>query len=124
MLSHVSIGVRDLAAARRFYDAVLGTLGYRCLYPMDEAAGYGADTPQFWLNASPSPVPPDPHSGLHICFDAASEAAVQAFHAAGLAHGGTDNGKPGLRPEYHAGYYAAFLIDPDGYRIEAYFNKG
>jgi catechol 2,3-dioxygenase-like lactoylglutathione lyase family enzyme len=120
MLDHVSIGVRDLAAARRFYGAVLGTLGARCLYEGDGYAGYGTAHPEFWLNRTDHPVPADPRSGMHFCFKAPTAAVVDAFHAAGLAGGGTDNGKPGLRPDYGAGYYAAFVIDPDGYRIEAH----
>ena len=120
MLDHVSIGVRDIAAARRFYDAALGKLGYRRLYEGDGYVGYGDTAPQFWLNATDHPVPADPRSGLHFSFIAPGRAAVDAFHAAGLAGGGTDNGKPGLRPDYGATYYAAFVIDPDGYRIEAH----
>ena len=65
-------------------------------------------------------MPADPQSGLHFCFNAPDEAAVQAFHTAAMRAGGSDNGAPGLRPEYSADYYAAFAIDPDGYRIEAY----
>ena len=65
----------------------------------------------------------DPASGLHLCFDAPSRAAVDAFHAAALAHGGSDNGKPGVREDYDANYYAAFAIDPEGYRLEAYCGK-
>ena len=65
-------------------------------------------------------MPPDTEFGLHICFAAPDRASVDAFHAAALANGGKDNGKPGLRPDYSASYYAAFVIDPDGYRIEAY----
>jgi catechol 2,3-dioxygenase-like lactoylglutathione lyase family enzyme len=123
LIAHISIGVRDLAAAMRFYDAVLAPLGYRCLYPRADHAGYGADAAVLWLNETARPVPADPESGLHICFDAPSRDAVDAFYAASLAAGGTDNGKPGLRPKYHPAYYAAFVIDPDGYRIEAYCGK-
>lgn len=120
MLDHVSIGVRDLNASRRFYDTVLTPLGYRCLYEGSSYAGYGATAPQFWLNETERPVVADPASGLHISLIATSRAAVDAFHAAALAAGGGDNGPPGLRPHYGAGYYAAFIIDPDGYRIEAH----
>ncbi len=123
MIAHLSIGVRDLAAAQRFYDAALAPLGYRCLFPRDEMAGYGDKSADFWLNRTAHPVPPDPESGLHICFDAPSREAVDAFYTASLDASGTDNGKPGLRPQYHAAYYAAFVIDPDGYRIEAYCGK-
>jgi catechol 2,3-dioxygenase-like lactoylglutathione lyase family enzyme len=123
MIAHISIGVRDIAAARAFYDAALAPLGYRCLYPGDDSAGYGADDAAFWLNQTTQPVPANPISGLHICFDAPNRKAVDAFYAAGLANGGKDNGKPGLRPDYDAGYYAAFVVDPDGYRLEAYYGK-
>jgi catechol 2,3-dioxygenase-like lactoylglutathione lyase family enzyme len=120
MLDHVSIGVRDLAAARRFYDAVLATLGARCLYEYEGGAGYGAEHPEFWLGTTEHPVAPDDRSGLHICFQAPTRAAVDAFHTASLKAGGRDNGKPGLRPDYGPNYYAAFVYDRDGYRIEAH----
>ena len=120
MLDHVSIGVRDFAAAQRFYDAVLATLGYRRLYEGEGYAGYGDAQPQFWVHASAAPVPADDRSGLHFCFTAPSRAAVEAFHAAALAGGGADNGKPGPRPDYGPTYYAAFAKDLDGYRIEAH----
>ena len=123
MIAHLSIGVRDLKAAQAFYDAALGALGYTCLVPGDGYAGYGGKSPALWLLKSESPVKADPKSGLHICFDAPSRAAVDAFHAEALAAGGKDNGKPGLRPDYDANYYAAFVVDPDGYRLEAYCGK-
>ena len=120
MLDHVSIGVRDLAAARRFYDTALGPLGYRCLSAGAESLGYGRDEAAFWVTPSANPVPADPASGLHFCFAAPSREGVDAFHAAALGAGGRDNGGPGLRPDYAPGYYAAFVIDPDGYRLEAH----
>jgi catechol 2,3-dioxygenase-like lactoylglutathione lyase family enzyme len=123
MIAHISIGVSDVTAARAFYDAALAPLGYRCLYPGDDSAGYGADDAAFWLLQTTQPVPANPKSGLHICFVAPSRAAVDAFHAAALAGGGKDNGKPGVRPDYDANYYAAFVVDPDGYRLEAYYGK-
>ncbi len=119
MFDHISIGVRDLVASGRFYDAVLLPLGYRRLYEGSHGLGYGRDRPQFWLDTSPSPVPDDPKSGLHICFRADRRDAVDAFHAIALAQNGRDNGPPGLRPQYTPTYYAAFIFDPDGYRIEA-----
>ncbi|WP_374299691.1 VOC family protein [Ferrovibrio sp.] len=119
MFDHVSIGVRDLAASGRFYDAVLLPLGYKRLYEGAHGLGYGRTRPQFWLDTSPSPVPDDPKSGLHICFRADTRSAVDAFHAIALAQGGRDNGAPGLRPQYTPTYYAGFAFDPDGYRIEA-----
>jgi catechol 2,3-dioxygenase-like lactoylglutathione lyase family enzyme len=120
VIDHVSIGVRDLAAARRFYDAALEPLGYACRSAGGDSAGYGAGATDFWLGVTGHPVPADPRSGLHICFRAGTRAAVDAFHRAALAAGGTDNGAPGLRPEYSGTYYAGFVSDPDGYRIEAY----
>lgn len=123
MIDHVSLGVGDIAASRAFYDAVLAPLGYRRRYDLDDASGYGASAPHplkeqalpFWIGHEPAGAT---LSG-HVCFAAPSRAAVEAFHAAALAAGGRDNGKPGLRPHYHAHYYAAFVIDPDGHRIEA-----
>jgi catechol 2,3-dioxygenase-like lactoylglutathione lyase family enzyme len=123
MIDHVSIGVRDVARARRFYDAVLKPLGYDRLSTGDASLGYGKDGPRFWVGASDSPVPADAKSGLHICFEARDRKGVDAFHAAALKTGGKDNGKPGLRKDYGANYYAAFVVDPDGYRIEAYCGK-
>jgi len=122
MLAHVSIGVRDVARAMKFYDAALAPLGYSRVYNGDGYAGYGAQSPQFWLNTSPSPVPEDAKSGLHFCFTAPTRASVDSFHAAALQAGAKDNGQPGLRPHYGPKYYAAFVVDPDGYRIEAWCN--
>lgn len=120
MLDHVSIGVRDLTKTKAFYDAALGALGYRCMRESADLLGYGADAIQFWISPSAHPVTPDMQSGLHFCFAAPSRASVDAFHAKALAAGGRDNGAPGIRAEYSPGYYAAFVIDPDGYRLEAY----
>jgi catechol 2,3-dioxygenase-like lactoylglutathione lyase family enzyme len=120
MLDHISIGVRDLARARRFYDAALKPLGYTCKSESDTMLGYGADGVALWIGAVERPVPADEGSGLHICFAAPTRQSVDAFYAASLAQGGRDNGKPGLRGDYGPDYYAAFAIDPDGYRIEAY----
>lgn len=120
MINHLSIGVRDIQRTKSFYDAALAPLGYRCLSEGADSLGYGAGTVVLWISQTDHPVPADPRSGLHICFDAPSRKAVAAFHRAALATGGADNGKPGLRPDYGADYYAAFAIDPDGYRLEAY----
>jgi catechol 2,3-dioxygenase-like lactoylglutathione lyase family enzyme len=123
MISHVSVGVRDIAKAGRFYDAALAALGYKRLYDSAEALGYGADGPQLWVMKVERPVPADAASGLHFCFDAPNREAVEQFHAAALKAGGKDNGKPGLRKDYGDNYYAAFVIDPDGYRLEAYCGR-
>ena len=124
MFDHISIGVKDLARAQAFYDAALAPLGYERLSNFDGTIGYGAERAQFWVSEVERPVPADRGSGLHFCFVAPSQAAVDAFYAAGMANGGEDNGSPGIRPDYSQFYYAAFVIDPDGYRLEAYFQTG
>jgi catechol 2,3-dioxygenase-like lactoylglutathione lyase family enzyme len=123
MLDHVSIGVRDVGASRKFYDAALKPLGYECLSKGDDYAGYGRKGVQLWLGQSEHPVKADMRSGLHFCFTAESRKAVDAFYAAAMKGGAKDNGKPGIRPDYTQPYYAAFVIDPDGYRLEAYCGK-
>jgi catechol 2,3-dioxygenase-like lactoylglutathione lyase family enzyme len=120
MIDHISIGVRDIARARRFYDAALAPLGYSCLSSGETSLGYGAAAVALWIGQSDRPVPADPASGLHLCLAAPTRQGVAAFHAAALATGGRDNGAPGLREDYGANYFAAFVIDPDGYRLEAY----
>jgi catechol 2,3-dioxygenase-like lactoylglutathione lyase family enzyme len=119
MIDHVSIGVRDLAKTKRFYDAALEPLGYKCLSHDAVSLGYGSAAVVLWIGSTERPVPPDDRSNLHFCFTAPTHAAVDAFHAAALRTGGRDNGGPGLRADYGAGYYAAFVVDPDGNRIEA-----
>ncbi|WP_341705016.1 VOC family protein [Ferrovibrio sp.] len=124
MLNHISLGTADLARARRFYDAALKPLGLTCTSPGETSLGYGnAETGAIplWLLAVKKPVKADAQNGLHLCFDAPSRRAVDAFHAAALKAGGSDNGKPGLRADYGENYYAAFVVDPDGYRMESYF---
>ncbi|GLS31929.1 Catechol 2,3-dioxygenase [Mesorhizobium albiziae] len=123
MLNHVSIGVRDIGRAKQFYDAALGPLGYRCQHEDDAALGYGAESSVFFVEKAERPVQADTGSHLHFCFDAPSRDSVDAFHAAALRAGGSDNGGPGLRDNYGPNYYAAFVVDPDGYRIEAYCGK-
>ena len=121
MLDHVGIEVGDLERSKAFYEATLEPLGIRLLMDMGEGtAGFGKDTkfgpnPFFWITARGRPVV----SGAHVCFGARTPELVDAFHAAALAAGGTDNGAPGLRPIYHPGYYGAFVLDPDGNNIEA-----
>ncbi|HVY57445.1 MAG TPA: VOC family protein [Xanthobacteraceae bacterium] len=119
MIDHVSIAVRDLAAATRFYETVLATLDYakRDVRPM--TVGFGKRYSEFWLNHRPDMTAMDADSGAHICLRARSRAAVAAFHAAALAAGATCDGAPGERPQHGTGYYAAFIRDPDGNRIEA-----
>src|SRR5262249_10473248 len=94
MFDHVSIGVRDIAHAKRFYDAVLAPLGYKCLRESPTLLGYGSDGVALWISPTASPLPADPNSGLHFCFAAPDDAAVRAFHVAALNAGGQDNGGP------------------------------
>jgi catechol 2,3-dioxygenase-like lactoylglutathione lyase family enzyme len=123
MLDHISIGVRDIARTKRFYDAALKPLGYACLSEGEGSLGYGGEAVQLWISAVERPVPADEKSGLHVCFTAPTRASVDKFHAAALKAGGGDNGRPGLRADYGPSYYAAFAIDPDGYRIEAHCGR-
>jgi catechol 2,3-dioxygenase-like lactoylglutathione lyase family enzyme len=120
MFNHISIGVRDIARTRKFYDAALKPLGLKCLSEGEGSLGYGKDAVALWIGAAAKPVPADHQSNLHFCFDAASRKAVDAFYEGALKAGGKDNGKPGLREDYGENYYAAFVVDPDGYRLEAY----
>jgi catechol 2,3-dioxygenase-like lactoylglutathione lyase family enzyme len=119
MIDHVSIAVRDLQTCGRFYESVLATLGHSKLVVQPGTIGFGKKYPEFWLNERRAMTPADPDSGTHICLRASSVEAVQAFHAAAMAGGGASDGPPGPRPEYSAGYYAAFVRDPEGTKIEA-----
>ena len=123
MLDHTGITVSDLQRSKAFYRATLAPLGYVIRKEIPDAAGFGvAEGPgkstdpagDFWIAVGAPQVP-----RLHLAFYAASHAAVDAFHKSALAAGGRDNGPPGLRPQYHATYYGAFILDPDGYNIEA-----
>ena len=120
MLHHVSFGVSNLERSAAFYDAALAVLGYVRVWTDATAVGYGLAAGQdlfaVKLKASDA-VAPGP--GFHLAFTAPSREAVARFHAEALAHGGQDNGAPGLRPAYGPNYFAAFVIDLDGYRIEA-----
>ncbi|HVO04321.1 MAG TPA: VOC family protein [Candidatus Cybelea sp.] len=120
MFNHISIGVRDVARAKKFYDAALKPLGFKCLSEDPASLGYGKEAVALWIGAAEHPVPADMKSNLHFCFDAGTRKAVDAFHEGATKAGGKDNGKPGLRKDYGDNYYAAFVIDPDGYRLEAY----
>lgn len=122
MLHHISLGVRDLVAAGRFYDAALNALGYRRVFEDDTAIGYGLIDDQDLLCLKLRDDASAPGAGFHLAFAALSREAVDAFHRAALQAGGRDNGAAGLRPDYGDGYYAAFVIDPDGHRIEAVVN--
>jgi catechol 2,3-dioxygenase-like lactoylglutathione lyase family enzyme len=119
MIDHISIAVRDLNAGGQFYEAVLATLDYSKLIERATTIGFGKKYPDFWINLRPRMTTPDPRGGVHVCLRAPSAEAVDAFHAAALKAGGQSDGPPGPRPEYTPGYYAAFIFDPDGNRIEA-----
>ncbi len=126
MLHHISLGVSDIERSARFYDAALGTLGYvrvwEDLRPGEpgQAVGYGSpgggDKLAIKQGGGADPVS---GCGFHVAFAAPTGDAVHRFHEAALRHGGRDNGKPGPRPGYGEHYYAAFIVDPDGHRIEA-----
>jgi catechol 2,3-dioxygenase-like lactoylglutathione lyase family enzyme len=120
MLGHLSFGVDDLERAARFYDRALAPLGYVRVWSNRNAAGFGEQGggDRLALFARPGEARP-PGPGFHVAFDAPSRAAVDAFHAAALDAGGRDAGPPGPRPHYGATYYAAFVLDPDGYKLEA-----
>lgn len=121
MLHHISLAVADLGTASAFYDAIFLPLGYTRVWSFEDAVGYGPPGGGDKLALKKRPAPTIPSDGFHLAFSAPSEDAVAAFHAAALRHGGRDNGPPGLRPQYGPGYFAAFVIDPEGHRIEAIF---
>lgn len=118
ILNHISIGISDLPASIKFYDAVLGTLSITRTHDIENlAAAYGEDF-QFWL-ATPAVGKASPSAGTHIAFNAPSRAAVDQFYKEAIAQGGTCEGRPGLRPEYGKTYYAAFVRDLEQNKIEA-----
>ena len=122
MLSHVSLGVTDLERSQSFYDAALGALGMVRLFRTESCLGYGPpggeDRLALFRQVTPDrPLPAG--AGFHLAFEAPDQEAVDAFHAAALRSGGRNEGRPGLRPHYGKSYYAAFVIDPDGHKLEA-----
>jgi catechol 2,3-dioxygenase-like lactoylglutathione lyase family enzyme len=121
MLDHVSIAVRSLAASAAFYDKVLAPIGHRRLIERQATIGFGKAYPELWLNARPGMAPVAPDSGAHVCLRARSVEVVTAFHDAALAAGGVSDGAPGPRQAGDGSkvYFAAFIRDPDGNRIEA-----
>ena len=116
MVDHVGIGVSDYERSKAFYAAALAPLGITLLMePMGAAAGFGADLkPVFWIESGRAPA-----TEVHVAFEAEDRPTVDAFHAAALAAGGTDNGAPGVRAIYHPNYYGAYVLDPDGNNVEA-----
>jgi catechol 2,3-dioxygenase-like lactoylglutathione lyase family enzyme len=119
MIDHVSIAVRDLSASAAFYAKVLDALGHVRLVERPHTVGFGKRYPELWLNHRPAMASVAPDSGVHVCLRAPSTAAVDAFHRAALAAGATCDGPPGLRAHRTGGYYAAFIRDPDGNKVEA-----
>ncbi len=128
LLDHVSISVTDLGRARVFYDAIMGALGAVKVYDRQDALGYGARArahePLATYLAVYASTEATADRRRHWCFKASSREGVDRFHAAGLASGGEDGGAPGVRSSYHPSYYAAFLADPDGNRVEAVYHGG
>lgn len=115
MIDHVKLHVTDFDRSRQFYERALEPLGYRVVMePAAGVAGLGVKFPDFWIAQTDEPV-----GVAHIALRADDRGAVDAFHAAALTAGGSDHGAPGLRPQYHAGYYGAFVLDPDGNNVEA-----
>lgn len=113
MIDHVVIGVADIEASRGFYEQALAPLGLAVVLDRPGYVGFGADRPFFFLAAR------EPSARVHLAFAANDRVSCDAFHEAALAAGGSDNGAPGPRPQYHQHYYGAFALDPDGNNIEA-----
>ena len=119
MIDHASIGVRDLAAAAAFYGKVLAAIGLQQLVEREAMVGFGKSYPEFWLNARSGLSRVADVTGSHLCLRAGTRDQVDAFHRIAIAEGASDDGTPGPRPEYSdAYYYAAFIRDADGHRIE------
>jgi catechol 2,3-dioxygenase-like lactoylglutathione lyase family enzyme len=119
MIDHVSVGVADLERAGRFYEATLAALGLSRLVTRPATIGFGKTYPEFWVNLRAGMTKVPHECGTHICLRARTTAEIDAFHAAALGAGGASDGPPGLRPHDRVKYYAAFVLDPDGNRIEA-----
>ena len=119
MIDHVSVGVADLSRSAKFYEAVFAQLGMKKLVEHSGTVGFGKAYPEFWINLRASMPRVATESGIHICLRAQTITEVDAFHAAALEAGGMSDGAPGLRPHERVRYYAAFVLDPDGNRIEA-----
>lgn len=125
MLHHVSVGVRDVERAAKFYDPVLKTLGYkRVMSFLPYAIGYGEtrDRPEFWIQLPHNQQPASVGNGVHVAFLAKSKQVVDKFHTQALKQGGSNGGEPGPRPDYTPSYYGAFTFDLDGNKLEAMLN--
>jgi catechol 2,3-dioxygenase-like lactoylglutathione lyase family enzyme len=119
MIHHVSLGTNDLDRARTFYDAVMGVLGWRLMSADERMLNYGVGDIMLSVQRPANGAPAHPGNGVHVAFPARDRGMVKAFYEAALANGGTDEGQPGLRTEYNPNYFAAFVLDPDGNKIEA-----
>jgi catechol 2,3-dioxygenase-like lactoylglutathione lyase family enzyme len=123
-LDHIGINATDYARSKAFYEKALAPLGITLVMEYGKAGGFGRDKkPDFWVGEGATRFQKPEHLALitpvHVCFAARSRAEVDAFYAAAIAAGGRDNGKPGIRAEYHPNYYGAFVLDPDGHNVEA-----
>lgn len=123
MIDHVSIAVQDFKEAIHFYEETLKLLGYQKIHTFDYTVGFGKnDKSSFWIIDRTSGKEEEPIGkarSVHIAFTAPTSESIHAWHVRCQELGGTDNGKPGERPRYHKGYYSGFIIDPNGWRIEA-----
>ena len=119
MIDHISVGVSDLERSATFYEAALGALGLTRVVTRPRTIGFGKAYPEFWINLREGMPHVTPESGVHICLRAKTTVEIDAFHAAALSAGGASDGAPGIRPHDRVRYYAAFVVDPDGNRIEA-----
>jgi catechol 2,3-dioxygenase-like lactoylglutathione lyase family enzyme len=119
MIDHISVGVSDLERSARFYERTLAPLGLTRVVARSATIGFGKNYPEFWINLRAAMSPVAPESGCHICLRAKSTGEVDAFHTAALEAGGSSDGAPGLRPHDRVRYYAAYIRDPDGNRVEA-----
>lgn len=115
IFDHIVLSVRDIAKSKEFYSTALLPIGIMLIREVDGCVGYGNNNkPSLWICSDPIIQHP-----MHIAFVAPDRKAIDLFHVAALSAGGKDNGKPGIREQYHADYYAAYIIDPDGHNIEA-----
>ena len=118
MIDHIGIPVSDVARSKQFFVTALAPLGYKVIRDLEEAVGMGTERPDFWIGKA------QPGSPSHIAFSASERGLVDAFYQAAIGAGGRDNGKPGIRAQYHPDYYGAFVFDPDGNNIEVVCRKG